>query len=506
MNFKELNLHSGILTAIEELGHTQPTPIQEQAIPEILNGSDLRASAQTGTGKTAAFILPALNLLATHLPGKGPRILILVPTRELAMQVAAEAAKYSRHLPRVKTVCIYGGAPYPAQIRDLSRPFEILVATPGRLIDHLESGKVNLSRVQMFILDEADRMLDMGFIQPVEQIASALPTPHQTLMFSATLAGNVLKLSNRLLTQPKEVRVSPERVNHDNIEQRLHFVDNLEHKYRLLSHLLSEPEVTQAIIFTATKRQADTLVDKLSGKGHFAKALHGGMNQRQRTRTIHELRREEFHILVATDVAARGIDIQTISHVINFDLPRNTEDYVHRIGRTGRAGASGIALSFAASRDMSIVRQIEKFTGQKMVPHQIPGMESSRRPSDNADSDRGHSKKGGFNREHRRPDFNREPKRAFGDRRRAPEKPEFDREQPKKAFGKGSFDREDRRRAPEKPDFDREPKRDFGKGSFDGERRRRGPEKVGAGRPFKRKKNFKGKPNNDQPKARRWYP
>ena len=520
MNFKELNLHSGILSAIEELGHTQPTPIQEQAIPEILNGSDLRASAQTGTGKTAAFILPALNLLASHLPGKGPRILILVPTRELAMQVASEAAKYSKHLPRVKTVCIYGGAPYPAQIRDLSKPFEILVATPGRLIDHLESGKVNLSRVQMFILDEADRMLDMGFIKPVEQIASALPTPHQTLMFSATLAGSVLKLSNRLLTQPKEVRITPERVNHDNIEQRLHHVDNLEHKYRLLSHLLSEPEVTQAIIFTATKRQADTLVDKLSSKGHFAKALHGGMNQRQRTRTIHELRREEFHILVATDVAARGIDIQTISHVINFDLPRNTEDYVHRIGRTGRAGASGIALSFAASRDMSIVRQIEKFTGQRMVPHQIPGMEASRRAPEGADSDRGHSRKP-FNREPRRRspergDFDRgHPKKAFEKvgferepRRRAPENAGFDRgEHRRKAPENAGFDPERRRRAPEGGDFDREPaKRAFEKVGFDREHRRKGPEKVGAGRPFKKKKNFKGKSNSDMPKGRRWYP
>jgi superfamily II DNA/RNA helicase len=378
MNFQELSLHQNILKAIEEVGHTSPTPIQAQAIPEILKGSDLRASAQTGTGKTAAFILPSLNRLSvpSSLPGKGPRVLILVPTRELAMQVAAEAAKYSKHLPRCKTICIYGGAPYPPQNRDLARPHEILVATPGRLIDHMEQRRVDFSRVEMFILDEADRMLDMGFIKPVEQIAAALPKSRQTLMFSATLAGNVLKLSNRLLTNPIEIRISPEKVNHENIEQRLHRVDNLEHKYRLLDHLLNDPSLTQAIIFTATKRQADHLVEKLARLGRAAKALHGGMNQRQRTRTIREMREEEFSILVATDVAARGIDIQTISHVINFDLPRNTEDYVHRIGRTGRAGASGIALSFAASRDMSTVRQIEKFTGQRMNSHQIPGMES----------------------------------------------------------------------------------------------------------------------------------
>ena len=377
MSFKELNLHQNILRAIEDAGHTMPTPIQAQAIPEVLKGSDLRASAQTGTGKTAAFILPSLHRLSlpSSLPGKGPRVLILVPTRELAMQVATEAAKYSRYLSRCKTVCIYGGAPYPPQNRDLARPHEILVATPGRLIDHMEQRRVDFSRVEMLILDEADRMLDMGFIKPVEQIAAALPKSRQTLMFSATLAGNVLKLSSRLLTNPVEIRISPERIDHENIEQRLHRVDNIEHKYRLLDHLLSDPSLTQAIIFTATKRQADHLVEKLARLGRAAKALHGGMNQRQRTRTIREMREEEFSILVATDVAARGIDIQTISHVINFDLPRNTEDYVHRIGRTGRAGASGIALSFAASRDMSTVRQIERFTGKRMNTHHVPGME-----------------------------------------------------------------------------------------------------------------------------------
>jgi superfamily II DNA/RNA helicase len=377
MEFKDLNLHPNILKAIQEAGFTSPTPIQAQAIPEIIKGSDLRASAQTGTGKTAAFILPSLNQLTTpsKLPGKGPRILILVPTRELAMQVAAETVKYSKYIPRCKTVCIYGGAPYPPQNRDLAGHYEILVATPGRLIDHMEQRRIDFSRIELFILDEADRMLDMGFIHPVQQISEKLPKPHQTLMFSATLAGSVMKLSNRLLTHPIEIHITPEKVNHENIEQRLHRVDNLEHKYRLLAHLLGDPDIAQAIIFTATKRQADHLVEKLALLGRNAKALHGGMNQRQRTRTIKEMRQEQFDILVATDVAARGIDIQTITHVINFDLPRNTEDYVHRIGRTGRAGASGVAMSFASYKDMSIVRQIEKFTGQRMNPHQILGME-----------------------------------------------------------------------------------------------------------------------------------
>ncbi len=377
MNFEDLNLHPSILKSLEENGLTSPTPIQEKAIPEIMKGTDLRASAQTGTGKTAAFILPSLHRLAnpSSLPGKGPRVLILTPTRELAMQVSVEAIKYSKHLSRCKTVCIYGGAPYPPQNRDLARPYEILVATPGRLIDHMEQRRVDFSRVEMLILDEADRMLDMGFIKPVEQIAAMLPKSRQTLLFSATLEGNILKLSKGLMTNPVEIRISPERVNHENIEQRLHRVDNLEHKYRLLNHLLDDPAITQTIIFTSTKRQADHLVDKLVLLGREAKALHGGMNQRQRTRTLREMREEEFNILVATDVAARGIDIQTISHVINFDLPRNTEDYVHRIGRTGRAGAKGIALSFAASRDMSLVRQIEKFTKQPIQMHNVPGQE-----------------------------------------------------------------------------------------------------------------------------------
>lgn len=377
MSFKKLGLHSGILKAIEEMGYHTPTPIQEQAIPKILGGVDLRASAQTGTGKTAAFVLPSLHRLMTPstLPGHGPRILILVPTRELAMQVAAETIKYSRYLPRTKTVCIYGGAPYPIQNRELSRPYEILVATPGRLIDHMEQGRINFERVEMFILDEADRMLDMGFIKPVERIAAATPKTHQTLLFSATLKGNVLNLSKRLLNNPAEVSVAAEHISHENIEQRLHNVDNLDHKHRLLDHLLNDLLLNQAIVFTSTKRNADHLVDKLVEEGYRAAALHGNMNQRQRTRTLSLLRQGEIKILVATDVAARGIDVQTITHVINFDLPNNAEDYVHRIGRTGRAGAKGIALSFAAPKDRYLVREIEKFTGQRIMPHVIPGME-----------------------------------------------------------------------------------------------------------------------------------
>lgn len=379
MTFQDLNLHSDILKALEEAGLSTPTPIQTSAIPKIMQGLDIRASAQTGTGKTAAFILPALMKLIepSKVAGYGPRVLILVPTRELAMQVANEAAKFSKHLTRAKTVCIYGGSPYPIQNRQLSRPFDILVATPGRLIDHMERGRIDFSRLEMLILDEADRMLDMGFIEPVEQIASKTPSNRQTLMFSATMKGSVMNLSKRLLKNPVEIAVESTRENHDNIEQRLHNVDNLGHKNRLLDHLLSDPGLNQAIVFTSTKSHADQLVDQLVEYGHDAAALHGDMNQRQRTRTISQLRQGKIRILVATDVAARGIDILTISHVINFDLPHSVEDYVHRIGRTGRAGASGIALSFASAKDMQLVRRIEQFTGRKMTPHIIPGMEPS---------------------------------------------------------------------------------------------------------------------------------
>lgn len=379
MTFKDLNLHPGILKALEEAGYENPTPIQEKAIPTILSGFDIQASAQTGTGKTAAFLLPALNRLTVKSPisGQGPRILILVPTRELAMQVANEAVKYSKHLTQVKTVCIYGGAPYPVQNRELSRHYEILVATPGRLIDHIERGRIDFSRLEMFILDEADRMLDMGFIEPVEYIGSILPKERQTLMFSATLKGNVLNLSKRLLNKPVEISVSEAHAKHENIEQRLYFTDNLDHKYALLDHLLSDPLMNQAIVFTSTKRHADELVNKLYDSGFDAAALHGDMNQHQRTRTITQLRLGKVRILVATDVAARGIDVLTITHVINFDLPMGVEDYVHRIGRTGRTGsiAKGIAMSFAANKDIQIVKRIEQFTGQKITAHVVSGME-----------------------------------------------------------------------------------------------------------------------------------
>lgn len=382
MSFENLNLHPKLLKSIKESGYAKPTPIQSEAIPIILSGRDLRASAQTGTGKTAAFMLPVLNRLIEHPPkeGQGPRVLVLVPTRELAMQVAAEASKYSKYLSRTKTVCLFGGVPYPMQNRELSRPYEILVATPGRLIDHFEQNRIKFSRLEMFILDEADRMLDMGFIDDVEMLSAQLPKDVQTLMFSATLKGNIYNLSKKLLKDPLEVSVSPEQQTRENIQQHLYFVDNLTHKLKLLDHLLQDQTLEQTIIFTSTKRYAETLVDILRDGGHMAAALHGDMNQHKRTQTILRVRQGKTRILVATDVAARGIDVQAISHVINFDLPINVEDYVHRIGRTGRAEAKGTAISFAAPQDITMLKRIEQFIEQPISLQVVPGMEAQMKP------------------------------------------------------------------------------------------------------------------------------
>lgn len=375
MPFTALNLDSEILKALVESGYSKPTPIQETAIPKILEGCDLLASAQTGSGKTAAFILPALNRLKTPgKPGQGPRVLILVPTRELAMQVATQAVKYSKYMPRVKTVCLYGGAPYPVQNRQLARPYEVLVATPGRLIDQFDNGRIDFSRVELFVLDEADRMLDMGFISSVERLSSVLPEKVQTVLFSATLEGDILRLSKNLLNKPVEINLASSTRKHENIEQCMYFADNLNHKLRLLDHLLKDETIKQAIIFTSTKFFANELMNVLSDNGHQVGVLHGDLNQRQRTNTTRQLREGKISILVATDVAARGIDIPAITHVINFDLPPNLEDYVHRIGRTGRADAKGIAISLALHKDKRLLERIEQFTGKTIDKREVEGM------------------------------------------------------------------------------------------------------------------------------------
>lgn len=379
LSFESLNLDSSILRAIEESGYTTPTAIQAQAIPVVTAGHDLMASAQTGTGKTAAFMLPALNLLATphELKSRGPRILVLVPTRELATQVNEAARKYGKFI-RARTVSIVGGMPYPLQNKLLSQPLDILVATPGRLLDHMERGRIDLSRLQMLILDEADRMLDMGFLPDVERICEQLTAERQTLLFSATLDGDIARIAKQILKNPKTIQVATQKEKHANIEQRLHYVDDMTHKNKLLEHLLIAPEVNQVIIFTSTKRHADVLAEDLYAAGHKTAALHGDMTQGARNRTLTKLRQGDVKVLVATDVAARGIDVQGISHVINYDLPKFAEDYVHRIGRTGRAGNTGIAISFASNMDRHILRKIEQFTGNRMDPGVVEGFEPKR--------------------------------------------------------------------------------------------------------------------------------
>ncbi|MDO9283113.1 MAG: DEAD/DEAH box helicase [Methylotenera sp.] len=379
MSFESFNLDSTILRAIEESGYTTPTAIQAQAIPVVTAGHDLMASAQTGTGKTAAFMLPALNLLATphELKSRGPRILVLVPTRELATQVNEAARKYGKYI-RARTVSIVGGMPYPLQNKLLSQPLDILVATPGRLLDHMERGRIDLSRLQMLILDEADRMLDMGFLPDVERICEQLSAERQTLLFSATLDGDIARVARQILKNPKTIQVATQKEKHANIEQRLHYVDDMTHKNKLLEHLLIAPEVNQVIIFTSTKRHADVLAEDLYAAGHKTAALHGDMTQGARNRTLTKLRQGDVKVLVATDVAARGIDVQGISHVINYDLPKFAEDYVHRIGRTGRAGKTGIAISFASNMDRHILRKIEQFTGNRMEPGVVEGFEPKR--------------------------------------------------------------------------------------------------------------------------------
>ncbi len=376
MSFAELNLAPMILKAITACGYTEPTPIQVQAIPLALAGKDLVASARTGTGKTAAFMLPALQRLAVFKKGGrgAPRILVLTPTRELASQITDATRNYGRFL-HLKSAVILGGTPYREQFRSLSQPIDLVVATPGRLVDHLQRGSIDLSRVEILVLDEADRMLDMGFQEDMEKITAATPADRQTMMFTATMDKTMAALAARLLRKPVHIDLSEPRSTDTTIEQRLHVADDLAHKQRILEHVITDSTLNQAIIFSSTKREADRLARKLNEGGHRAAALHGDMNQSARNRTVRDLRRGRIRLLVATDVAARGIDVLGISHVINFDLPLFAEDYVHRIGRTGRAGANGTAISLASRGDIGALQRIQRYLGRDLAQHVIPGLE-----------------------------------------------------------------------------------------------------------------------------------
>ena len=383
--FETLGLAPEILRSVTEAGYTEPTDVQAQAIPAAISGVDLLVSSRTGSGKTAAFVLPALQRVieARRDPAKkrergqpsGPRVLVLAPTRELAMQVSKACSVYGRNVQGLRVATIVGGVPYIAQLKALRGPLDILIATPGRLIDHMGSGKAMMSQVELLILDEADRMLDMGFIDDIHHIAKELSAERQTMMFSATFEGTVGGLAKELTHDAQRIRVSAPTEQHAQIEQRLHWADNRKHRDDLLDQLLTDRNMEQAVVFTSTQRDADELADRLSQIGHSVAALHGGMPQGRRNRVLGALRMKQLKVLVATDVAARGIDVPTITHVINYGLPMKAEDYVHRIGRTGRAGRSGLAITIAERRDIPMIRRIERFTTHNIPASVVPGLE-----------------------------------------------------------------------------------------------------------------------------------
>jgi superfamily II DNA/RNA helicase len=383
--FAALGLAPELLSAIARSGYEAPTEVQAQAIPAALEGHDLLVSSHTGSGKTAAFVLPALQrvLAARRDPEKrrpkgaasGPRVLVLAPTRELAQQVARACTVYGGGVQGLRVASVVGGVPYPMQLKALRGPLDLLIATPGRLLDLMGSGAAQLGTVELLVLDEADRMLDMGFIDDINTIAQALPAGRQTLMFSATFGGNVGALARHLTREPRRIAVASHTQAHSQIEQRLYWTDSPSHKQAVLEHLLAERDLEQAVVFTSTQRDADELAFRLHEIGHQVAALHGGMPQGKRNRVLQALRQRQLRVLVATDVAARGIDVPTITHVINHGLPMKAEDYVHRIGRTGRASRTGLAITLAQRHDMPMIRRIERFTTHTIAPAVIAGME-----------------------------------------------------------------------------------------------------------------------------------
>jgi superfamily II DNA/RNA helicase len=468
--FASLGLNTDIVRALTDLGFTSPTPVQAQSIPAFLAGRDLLVSSQTGSGKTAAFMLPALHKIASlpvdesleairpeiveerrgrGRPGKNhrggdrfgdkgglktgrgakargpaqPSVLVLTPTRELAQQVTAATTDFGKYLRHIEVTSILGGMPYPKQLEMLARMPDILVATPGRLLDHIGSGRIDLSKLTMMVFDEADRMLDMGFQDDIDQILHNTPETRQTLMFSATLDERVASLARRMLKNPERITIKATKLDQSAIEQRMHFTDDMGHKHRLLDHILRDATMKQAIVFTATKRDADQLAEQLADNGFAAGALHGDMSQGARNRTLTMLRGGKMQVLVATDVAARGLDVPEITHVVNFDLPKQAEDYVHRIGRTGRAGRSGLAVSLVNHSEAFNWRRIEQFTNNRVEPTVIEGLEPRRATAKfapkPAPGQRGRSYGGasGFN--------DRAAPRSFGDRPAFGDRPSF---------------------------------------------------------------------------------
>jgi len=387
MQFNDLHLIEPLLRALGDEGYVHPTPIQEKAIPHVLAGKDLLGCAQTGTGKTAAFALPILQRLSAERgvrPSVPPiRVLVLSPTRELAAQIGESFTAYGRHLQLTNTV-IFGGVGQDAQTRALRRGVDILVATPGRLLDLMQQRHVRLEHLEVFVLDEADRMLDMGFIHDVRRVIGVLPRQRQSLFFSATMPPDIRKLADSILTDPVRVSVTPPATTVELIEQSVYFVEKAD-KRELLAHLLSDRGLVRALVFTRTKHCANRVAEHLSKGGIRADAIHGNKSQNARERALAQFKSGHVRVLVATDIAARGIDIDAISHVINYELPNVPETYVHRIGRTARAGASGIAISFCDSDEREFLTDIERLIRVRLAvveDHPYPSRRGTPRPTD----------------------------------------------------------------------------------------------------------------------------
>lgn len=362
MQFQDLKLNKMLLQAVQQEGYTTPTPIQEQSIPHILNGRDVIGCAQTGTGKTAAFALPIIQNLGSDKRRRHIRVLVLSPTRELAAQIGEKFGIYGRKT-HLKHTVIFGGVGQQPQVKAIQRGVDILVATPGRLLDLMNQGIVKLNTVEIFVLDEADRMLDMGFIHDVKRVIKVLPKKRQTLLFSATMPDAIQQLSKRILIDPIRVEVTPQSSTVEKIDQSVFLVERTGKK-ELLKYLLDDQAVERVLVFTRTKHRANNLAKQLSRAQFPADAIHGDKSQTARTRALENFKNGKTRILVATDIAARGLDIDAVSHVINYDLPNESESYVHRIGRTARAGASGVAYSFCAVDERKYLKNIEKLIRQ----------------------------------------------------------------------------------------------------------------------------------------------
>ena len=501
--FADFPLHESLQQAIQALGFTSPTPVQEQSIPAALEGKDLLVSSQTGSGKTAAFLLPTLNALAsedTFVPFKErmkaitqPTILVISPTRELAQQVSQDAIAFVRHMKGVRIAAIMGGMPFGKQIQQL-KGAQVVVATPGRLIDLVNRRQIKLDKVESLIVDEADRMLDLGFAEDLEAIGEYAANRKQTLMFSATFAPRIITLAERMMNDPQRISIETGHSTNTDITQTLHWTDGFEHKKKLLTHWLNAEDVDQAVVFASTQEDTDMLAEELAEAGLSVVALHGAMPQTVRNRRLRSIREGRAKILVATDVAARGLDVPTISHVINFGLPMKNEDYVHRIGRTGRAGRTGKAITLATYRERGKIRALEDFLDARLDVSEIEGLEPSPPPArgsrDGAGRGRGRDGgRGGFgggrrfegeNHFKRREGGDDRPRRSFDDKPRG-ERPafggedrprrEFNNDRPRREGGFGdrpqrSFDDNRGNRVDYKPSRENgyadRPKRDFG--------------------------------------------